>query len=571
MIPGTPDRGLADQLLSAGLLNPEQLELASAEQRRRGTGLLSVVADLGLAAPETLSGFLAREAGTRTVDVLRSLPNPTLFETLPLPLARRLRVAPVERSGNTLVLATADPFNIVTLDLLRHATGCDLDVVTAPERDILTALDRMEAAAPTIHEAIDHVLDQTPAPAPTAGAGPELPDTASSDAPVIALVNQVIARAVTSGASDLHVEPQERMVRLRLRNDGVLRADVLVPKALQAAVTARLKLIGNLDVTETRLPQDGRATVLVDRKPVNLRLSSLPTQFGESVVVRILDPGAGVPRLQELGMSGALEYEVREALASPHGVLLVTGPTGSGKTTTLYALLQEINRPDIGIFTLEDPVEMTLPGIRQTQIREDIGLTFGTSLRSLLRQDPDVILVGETRDSETATLMVRAALTGHLVFSTLHTNDAPGAIPRLLDMGVEPCLLPDSLIAVMAQRLVRRLCVQCRKPTPGPAMTTVPAASDTSSTDILQPWTPCGCAECRHSGYRGRVALFELLKFQERFHDAVIRRAPHSEFVRLAREGGMRSLFEDGRRRVLDGDTTLAEVLQAARANPEPQ
>ena len=565
MIPGAPDLGLADQLLSAGLLNPEQLELASAEQRRRGTGLLSVVADLGLAAPETLSGFLAREAGTRAVDVLHPLPDPALLEVLPLPLARRLRVAPVGKSGNTLVLATADPFNIVTLDLLRHATGWDLDVVTAPERDILTALDRMEAAAPTIHETIDHVLGQTPTTVPNPGASPEITDTSSQDAPVIALVNQVIMRAVTSGASDLHVEPQERMVRLRLRNDGVLRADVLVPKSLQGAVTARLKLIGNLDVTETRLPQDGRATVLVDRKPVNLRLSSLPTQFGESVVVRILDPGAGIPRLQDLGLSENMESEVRESLDAPHGVLLVTGPTGSGKTTTLYALLQEINRPDIGIFTLEDPVEMTLPGIRQTQIREDIGLTFGTALRSLLRQDPDVILVGETRDAETATLMVRAALTGHLVFSTLHTNDAPGAIPRLLDMGVEPCLLPDSLIAVMAQRLVRRLCTQCRRPGSGPLASAAQHSPDSSGTVVPPPWIPCGCPECRNTGFRGRVALFEIMKFQERLHDAVIQRAPHSEFARLAREGGMKSLFEDGWRRVLDGTTTLAEVLQAAR------
>ncbi|MBL9175764.1 MAG: type II/IV secretion system protein [Verrucomicrobiales bacterium] len=558
MNPGTPDRGLADRLLSAGVLNPEQLELASAEQRRRGIGLLSVVAELGLTAPEKLSEFLAGEADTRAVNVLHPLPDPGLLEVLPLALARRLRVAPVAKSGNTLALATSDPFNIVTLDLLRHATGCDLDVVIAPERDILTALDRMEATAPTIHEAIDQVLEQTSTPASKAGAGPETADTTSSDAPVIALVNQVITKAVTSGASDLHVEPQERMVRLRLRNDGVLRADVLVPKALQSAVTARLKLIGNLDVTETRLPQDGRTTVLVDRKPVNLRLSSLPTQFGESVVVRILDPGAGIPGLKDLGLSETLESEVRDSLASPHGVFLTTGPTGSGKTTTLYSLLQELNRPEIGIFTLEDPVEMTVPGIRQTQVREDIGLTFGAALRSLLRQDPDVILVGETRDTETATLMVRAALTGHLVFSTLHTNDAPGAIPRLLDMGVEPCLLPDSLIAVMAQRLVRRLCLQCRQPATEP----LPGAN---ANPIPQPWMPCGCAECRDTGYRGRVALFELLRFEERFHDAVIRRAPHSEFVRLAREGGMRCLFEDGLRRIQEGITTLTEVVQAAR------
>lgn len=565
MKPAPSDPGLAERLLAEGLLTPEQLALAESERRRRGGGLLDVVASLAFASPDTLCEFVARVSGSHRADLASSPPRPELLDVLPAPLARRLRVVPVAWADGRLTIATADPFNVVALDLVRQSVGCDVEVVTASEREILGALDRMEATGPSLHESIERSALEVPEPpaaslAAEPNAGPEGPE-----APVIALVHQMIERAVGAGASDLHVEPGETSVSLRLRVDGLLRHDVLIPKSLQAAVTSRLKLLGDMDVTETRRPQDGRATVRVDRQPINLRLSTLPTRFGESVVLRILDPTSQGLGLAQLGLPGAMDRTVRNLLATPHGVLLVTGPTGSGKTTTLYALLQELNRPDLGIFTLEDPVELTLPGIRQTQIQEDIGLTFGTALRSLLRQDPDVILVGETRDAETAGLMIRAALTGHLVFSTLHTNDAPGAIPRLLDLGIEPCLIPDSLVAVLAQRLVRRLCLQCRRPVADPGRVTAGHRSSPPNGTALELWQAVGCPACRNTGYRGRQALFELLVPDERFHDAVMRRAPHSEFLRLAREQGMEGLFEDGWRRVLDGTTTLAEVITVTR------
>ena len=559
-----PDSGLGDRLRTAGLVTASQLELAATQQRHRGGTLLGLVAELGFAAPEVLSEFLAREVGTRRVDLRLSPPDPEALRRLPAVLARRLRVVPVAILDDVLTLATADPYNIMTLDLVRQSSGCEVDLVIAPEGDILRALDAAESAGPSIQQSIERLVGEEEPVRPAVAGWESDPTASAGEAPVIDLVQQMISRAVSSGASDLHLEPEERMVRLRLRIDGILRPDVLIPKSLQAAVTARLKLLGDLDVTETRLPQDGRATVTVNRHAVNLRLSSLPTRFGESVVVRILDSDAQVPTFARLGLSADLEERLRGAIGSPHGVVLVTGPTGSGKTTTLYALLREINQPDISIFTLEDPVEMTLPGIRQTQIREEMGLSFGSALRSLLRQDPDVILVGETRDTETATLMVRAALTGHLVFSTLHTNDAPGAIPRLLDMGVEPCLLPDSLVAVIGQRLVRRLCADCRAPVADPEVLLAGFRLPPLPNGLTL-WQPQGCPECGRSGYRGRQALFEILLLDERFHDPVMRRASHAEFLRLAREGGMRTLFEDGWRRVLEGTTSLAEVVQTAR------
>jgi len=558
---------LSHHLVAEGLLSPEQLALAEAEQRRRGAGLLNVVVRLGLASADAVCDFASRHSGARRLDLRQRLPAGEMRQAVPPALARKLRVAPVGWNHGLLTLATSDPFNVLALDLVRQTAGCELDVVTAPEQEILAALDRLETAGPSLDESIERSVQDAAERQAAGPAGTPSDPAAASDAPVIALVQQILGRAVRGGASDLHLEPMENAVSLRLRRDGVLHPDVLIPKALQAAVTSRLKLIGDLDVTETRRPQDGRATVIVDHRPVHLRLSSLPTRFGESVVVRILDAGATIRGLDHLGLPAEIEHRLRHLAESPHGVLLVTGPTGSGKTTTLYAILSELNQPGVGIFTLEDPIELTLPGIRQTQIQEEIGLTFGTALRSLLRQDPDILLVGETRDAETAGLMIRAALTGHLVFSTLHTNDAAGALPRLLDLGVEPCLIPDSLVAVMAQRLVRRLCLHCRRKvsTPG-SLPGLEEHARASSGKPLELWEAVGCPECRGSGYRGRQGLFELMVPDERFHDAVMRRAPHSEFERLAREAGMIPLADDGWRLAFDGVTTVAEVLQATRA-----
>jgi type IV pilus assembly protein PilB len=559
--------GVAERLLAAGLLTPVQLELAECELRRRGGSLPRLLVELNLVSAERLAEYIAKETHTQWVDLAHFKIDDELVQTIPSDVARRLRALPLSRTGDTLLVALADPSNVVAIDQLTRVTGLRIEAAAATERDILNTLDRIQLSGPSIQQSIEKIIDEEVLAKKTdSGALIEVSDpTDGDDAPIIHLVNQVIQRAVNRRASDIHFEPEEKLMRIRTRIDGVLHPDVLIPKSLQSAVAARMKILGDMDVTETRTPQDGRASINVSRRRINLRISSLPTQFGESVVVRILDTGSQVSRLSHLGLTPEFETKLRAAIESPYGVVIVTGPTGSGKTTTLYAVLNEINQPDLSIFTLEDPVEMPLAGIRQTQIREEVGLTFSSALRSLLRQDPDVILVGETRDTETATLMVRASLTGHLVFSTLHTNDAPGAIPRLIDMGVEPYLLPSSLVAIVAQRLVRRLCPNCREPLVDPEATFVKLRIKPPAGAEPTLWRAVGCDHCHGSGYRGRQAVFEIMTLDERFHAPIIRRAPHSEFVRLAHESGMVSMFDDGLRRAVQGATTLEELLRVAR------
>jgi len=563
-----PNSSLVDRLLSSGIIGATQLELAQNEQRRRGGSVLKVLTDLGFVPPERICDFIAAVAGTRRVDVMRNLPERAIVELVPTEMSRRLRSIPFARTKGTLTVALSDPFNVLAIDELQETTGLEIEVVTATERDILNALDHFGESLPSVQESIERLIDGEN-DLPKGDERPELdmPDATAEDAPIIQLVNQVIQRAALNRASDIHFEPQEKMMRIRVRIDGSLYPDVLIPKALQSAVIARVKILAELDVTESRVPQDGRASTVVNRRRINLRVSSLPTQFGESVVIRILDTGGQVQRVAQLGLAPTAEAQLRRAIEAPYGVVIVTGPTGSGKTTTLYAVLNEINSPEISIFTLEDPVEMPLAGIRQTQIKEEVGLTFSASLRSLLRQDPDVVLVGETRDTETATLMIRAALTGHLVFSTLHTNDAPGAIPRLLDMGVEPYLLPSSLVAIVAQRLVRRLCPGCRQPVEDPLGLLERLKVDPPTTTPLTLWKAGGCPECHDSGYRGRLAIFEIMTLNEQFHGPIIRRAAHSEFAQLARESGMMTMFEDGMRRAMEGMTTVEELLQVTRSH----
>jgi type II secretory ATPase GspE/PulE/Tfp pilus assembly ATPase PilB-like protein len=333
-------------------------------------------------------------------------------------------------------------------------------------------------------------------------------------------------------------------------------------------VSTRMKILADLDVAESRVPQDGRATIMVGGRQVNLRVSSLPTAYGENVVARILDPSGQVLNMQTLGFESDTETAFRQVINEPYGVVLVTGPTGSGKSTTLYAVLHEVSNMEVSTFTLEDPIEYRMPLVRQTQIKEDVGLTFSVGLRALLRQDPDIILVGETRDTETAQLMVRAALTGHLVFSTLHTNDAAGAIPRLVDMGVEPYLLPSSLLAILAQRLVRTICPHCKEEVKHPGKVFTELKVPTPSEPAPRLWYGAGCPECRQTGFKGRQGIYELMVVDERFHDPIVNRAGAPEYLRLGREKGMRTMFEDGLLKAVQGRTTIEELLRVTRLTP---
>jgi type IV pilus assembly protein PilB len=547
---------LGDWLLDRGLVTPTQLDLALREQKRKGWLLGQALAELGFVTQETLSQFLAQKTQTESVDLASLYLAPELVKLVPEPLARRLMAVPVSRQDNTLTVAISDPLNVTAFDVLEQTTRLQVNLVAAPEGDILLAIERLYASGQTVEEIVDELLKL--------GAD-KLAHTTEQDAPMIRLVDRIIATAVTSGSSDIHIHPEEKILRVRLRRDGVLTSGYLVPKEIQPALIARFKIIGGMDIAENRRPQGGRANVSVASREVGLRFSTLPTAFGESIVVRILDRTNVTLNLKALGFEQDVEMAFREVLDRPHGVILVTGPTGSGKTTTLYTALSLLDGTEQSIFTLEDPVEYQLPLVRQTQVNEAIGLTFAEGLRTLLRQDPDVILVGETRDTETAQLMIRAALTGHLVFSTLHTNDAIGAIPRLIDLGVEPYLLPPTLIGILAQRLVRRLCPKCRNPLPNPVAKL--AGLNMSFPSDLPPslWEATGCPECHHTGYRGRVGIHEFLKMDASFHPAIVNGLDMPRLQQVAKERGFRSMFQDGVHKALRGQTTVEEVLRVTQ------
>ncbi|NLH72714.1 MAG: type II/IV secretion system protein [Verrucomicrobia bacterium] len=560
--------GVVDRLLAAGLISDSQLQLAMREQRQRGGRLSKILVELGFVTADQIAAMMGQEVKAERVDLKKFPVEKSAVDLVPIEIARRFRVLPLKHRNGTLVVAFADPSNVRAIDTIRQLTGLHIEVVTAPESEILARLDRIGNLGDAIQQTIDKVIEEERQDQAEQEIKPALEQSvqaSENDAPIIGLVNQIITRAVNLGASDIHFEPEEKMMRVRMRLDGVLHQDVLLPSVISSLVTARLKIMAEMDVAESRVPQDGRATVKVGQREVNLRVSSLPTAYGENMVLRILDPGSQVIRIDTLGMTPVMENQIRSLMDKPHGVIIVTGPTGSGKTTTLYAILRELCTEDVSIFTLEDPIEYKMPGLRQTQIKEEVGLTFSAGLRALLRQDPDIILVGETRDTETAQLMVRAALTGHLVFTTLHTNDAPGAVPRLLDMGVEPYLLPDSLLAVLAQRLVRKICDQCRKPEPDPERI-FERLRITPPQDVpIQLWRGSGCAMCKDSGYKGRQGVFELMVITDDFHDAIVSRRGAPEFYRLARQNGMKTMFEDGLQRALQGVTTLDELLRVTR------
>lgn len=554
-VSATPIR-LGDWLLDEGHLTQTQLDLALREQKRKGGLLGEVLVELGFVREEIMADFLAHKTQSEKVELLKRGLDPHIVGLLPPDMARRLTAIPISREEDLLTVAISDPLNVVAFDSIEQATKLRVNLVAAAEGDILEAIDRHYAGRHSVEDILDELLSM---------GSERLASTTEKDAPMIRLVDRIIAQAVGMGASDIHVQPEEKILRVRFRSDGELQSGFLLPQELQPALTARFKILGKMDVGEKRKPQGGRCTVTVSGRDVGLRLSALPTSFGESVVARILNRSNVNLNLATLGLDALIEKDFKELLNRPHGIILVTGPTGSGKTTTLYTALSQIDSNKKSIFTLEDPVEFNLPLIRQTQVNESIGLTFAEGLRTLLRQDPDVILVGETRDTETAQLMVRAALTGHLVFSTLHTNDAIGAIPRLVDLGVEPYLLAPTLAGIIGQRLVRRLCSRCRVPVAeAPDILKnlkVPVPEELSR----QLWRPGGCAECQRTGFAGRMGIHELLAIDPSFHAAIINGVDMPRLHDAARAAGFKTMFEDGLRKALRGETSLEEVLRVTQ------
>lgn len=541
---------LGEMLVERGLLSAEDLGRALELQRERGDKLGRILIDLGFAAHRDIVQALSEQL---QIPVARLDGPPVVTpetERLSARFLRQARVFPLRMEGGALVLAMADPLDFETLAAVRAATGLRVQPEIALETEIADALDRYYAQAGA----------ETPGPfgedANNAAELEQLRDMAS-EAPVIRLVNAMIAQAVEKRASDIHIEPFEKEFKVRFRIDGVLHEQEPPPRELKAAVISRLKLMAKMNIAERRLPQDGRIKMKTLGREVDLRVSTLPTLYGESLVMRLLDRSAGsFYDLRNLGFDAHMLGRMEHFTSLPHGIFLVTGPTGSGKSTTLYSALKRINQSDKKIITIEDPVEYQMDGINQIHVNNQIGLTFATGLRHIVRQDPDVIMVGEIRDYETAEVAIRAALTGHFVYSTLHTNDAPSAITRLTDMGVENYLLCSSLVAVLAQRLVRLICPGCK---------TEAGQRLTPSGETILTFHGAGCGQCFGTGYLGRVGIFEMMELNDEIRKLIMANADASGLAAAARRHGMRTLREDGWLKVRQGVTTADEVLRVTQ------
>jgi len=556
-------------LVDLGLIDDQQLETMIEEQSSRGELLGRVGLALGFYSEEQLGEALAEQWGTTFVSLYDREIAPEALAAISEPMAQLYRVVPIKLEGNQLTIASAEPQKIQIADELRTLLGYDIHVCVATEPEITKAIEKsFSSESDSVESLVEDLEQDDELAAKAAAAGREgstdltSVEALAESAPVRKLLNMVLLLAIRDGASDIHFEPFETEFRIRLKADGVLQEMVPPPKHLAFAITTRIKVMANLDIAERRLPQDGRIELTVGGHPVDLRVSVLPTLFGESVVMRVLDRGVVSLDLEKVGLEAAMLRRFREIIKRPNGIVLVTGPTGSGKTTTLYSALSELNEIDDKLITTEDPVEYDIDGIIQVPIDAEIGNTFAACLRAILRQDPDRILVGEIRDVETAEIAVQASLTGHMVFSTLHTNDAPSTVTRLRDMGVPPFLITATVEAILAQRLVRRICSNCREEiVPG---ADVLADLELSSDQVVGKkfYRGKGCERCNRTGYKGRKGLFELLVMNDELRDMVMRNASTEDLREAARRAGMVTLRDSGMESIYNGETTADEVIR---------
>jgi type IV pilus assembly protein PilB len=572
-----PERRMArlgDRLIAEGLITAEQLGQALAAQKGTRDKLGTILVRRGALTEDRLLAFLSRQYNVPSLTLSQLEIEPDVLRLVPGPLAEKLEVLPIKRSGNTLTLAMADPTNVLALDDVAFMTNLQIQPVVASEVALRQAIDRLyntpgESVADMMSELEEaegdvEVLD---------GADDSLLKTdvfelkeSADEAPVVRLMNMILVDAIRRGASDIHLEPYEKVFRVRFRIDGVLHEIMGPPKRLEAALTSRVKIMANLDIAERRLPQDGRIKLRYHQREIDFRVSTLPTIFGEKTVMRILDKEALQLDLTKLGFDGWSLDQFNKAIRNPYGMVLITGPTGSGKTTTLYSAIHTINSADINIMTAEDPVEYNLKGVNQLQVNDEIGRTFAAALRSFLRQDPDVILVGETRDLETAQIAIRAALTGHLVLSTLHTNDCPSTVARLLDMGVPPFLVSSSLLLILAQRLARKVCRECREPYEAEEESLIPYGHVPRGLGRVSFYRGKGCQACSFTGMKGRVAIYETMPVSQEIRDLILRNADINEIRVVAQSQGMKTLRQNGLGKVLEGTTTVDEVLRVTLA-----
>jgi type IV pilus assembly protein PilB len=588
-LPQKKRKRLGEMLIEEGLISQDQLGQALAEQRQHGGRVGTIFRSLGFVTEEDIIKVLAKQMGIQSAVLSNIIIDPDVVKTVPETLARRYQVIPLFQKDKVLTLAVVDPLNVFALDDIGRLTGMKIETLISTEDELLRAIDRfygvkstMEEAARTIDErragaerrtglerrhgdmlSEEHYFIDAQGSELTLGEGDMNLASIAEEAPVIKFVNTMIAQAVREGASDIHIEPDADVLRVRYRIDGMLREVIAPPRHLQSGVVSRIKIMADLDIAEKRAPQDGRIQMKVGDRDFDLRVSTLPTVYGEKAVMRLLDKSSVLMGLGELGFSQDALNKFKNVIHRPYGLVLVTGPTGSGKTTTLYAALNTLNSFEKNIVTIEDPVEYQLKVVNQVQVNPKAGVTFSNGLRSILRQDPDILMVGEIRDSETAMIAIQAALTGHLVFSTLHTNDSAGAVVRLVDMGIEPFLISSSLMAVVAQRLVRKVCEKCKKPySPLPDLIERLRQHGRTHVALMRGE---GCQNCRKTGYSGRMGIYELLLVDQTIRNLIIKKASSDEIRMQAQQRGFMNLRKEGLEIVIKGITTPEEIFRVTQ------
>ena len=568
---------LGDLLVRENLISRQQLRRALEYQRVHGGRLGYCLIQLGWVTGDDISAILCRQFGLPSINLPVFRVNPSVVRLIPPETARKYQVLPLSREGSTLTVATIDPTDVLAMDDLQFMTGFTIEPVVAAESAIRGAILKhygggrtretgqggADPSVESVPAARDELVRDRAEPAPVAI---DARGEAARQAPVVKLVNRILSSALEQGASDIHIEPYEQELRVRFRIDGLLSTVMTPPLSQKDALTSRIKIMAKLDISEKRLPQDGRMKIRLTREgrvgDLDLRVSVLPTLHGEKVVLRLLDRDRLMLDMTQLGFEPDSLRRFESAILKPYGMVLVTGPTGSGKTSTLYSSITRLNRMETNILTAEDPVEFNLPGINQVQVKEQIGLTFATALRAFLRQDPNIVLVGEVRDLETAEIAIKAALTGHLVLSTLHTNDAASTVSRLTNMGVEPFLVATSVHLICAQRLVRRICRQCRQAAEPPVESLIDAGFDPSEASRIPTYRGRGCDACNHTGYKGRVGLFEVMEIGDGLRDLILRGGTSTQLKRMAIQDGMITLRASGLQKIRDGVTTLDEILR---------
>jgi type IV pilus assembly protein PilB len=562
-------KDLGELLVEDKLITEKQLKKAQEQSAKTNEAVQKILVAMGFVTEKDITEVIGKQMGVSFVDLDSYDLDPELARSIPEHLAQRYKVIPVAQKDNRLTLAMVDPLNVIAIDDIRLITGFDIDPVISTEDSIMKAINR-QFGVTDLAEVQETVKDLS-----ATDFGPlEVEEAVEEEialdklkelvdeAPIVRVVNLIISQAINDKTSDIHIEPEAKSVRVRYRVDGVLHDVMSPPKHIQAPMVSRIKIMANMDIAERRIPQDGKIHLRHDNREFDLRVSSVPTIHGEKIVMRILDKSSVMLGLNKLGFYPETQALFESCVEKPYGMILVTGPTGSGKSTTLYSCLNKLNTGDRNILTIEDPCEYQLPGVNQVQVNEKAGLTFANALRSFMRQDPDIIMVGEIRDTETAKIAVEAALTGHLVLSTLHTNDSAGAITRLVEMGIEPFLCASSVIGVLGQRLSRNICPNCKDAyTPSPESIRRFGLAAYTDSEIAF-YKGRGCDNCKLTGYRGRMGIFELLSINDRVRSLILQRASTAEIRQCAIEDGMKTMQDDGLRKVLDGHTTIEECLR---------